>query len=185
MRSNMTMIQKTDLPKLFKMREDGQTYDQIAAYFGVSNERVRQIIERDRHDLTGRIVHAHFCDNCGKTFTQTEYGGRVIKDYFLGPLCVCIKCWRAISPYTHAWVTKLHYLKPYKFIKDQIKIGLKTGCIQKAYDPTWNGKNPYIWVTRVITQYEKAELTLAKMEKKHGWIKKFFNKRLCEVGSCS
>lgn len=65
-------------PKIIELREAGRTYQQIGDAFGITRERVRQILHQaGRSDLTGPRHAAaekpmYLCDECGEEFTPPQ-----------------------------------------------------------------------------------------------------------------
>lgn len=63
--NNLTIVRKSGSGRknanparnaeIVEMRREGKTYDEIGSKFGITRERVRQILNRDAADLTGHI----------------------------------------------------------------------------------------------------------------------------------
>ena len=82
--------------KMFEMRQDGMTLQEIGEVFGITRERVRQIIRRDRPDLisytAGRVRIDKIVDQFseGKTPTEIAKEFKITRNtvrYHLNKLC--------------------------------------------------------------------------------------------------
>jgi transposase-like protein len=51
-------IPVTDIPKIIKRRDKGETYISIAKTYGVSRERIRQILKQNNHPDSGDYIRA-------------------------------------------------------------------------------------------------------------------------------
>lgn len=72
------------LPKMIAMRKEGMTLDEIGTYFGLTRERVRQLLEKDCPDTVfpKRLSPRSVCEHC-----QIEYAASQLRPRFCSAVC--------------------------------------------------------------------------------------------------
>ena len=101
-------IEGSDKSLIKKMREEGCKYQEIGNAFGITRERVRQILKKLDSSLCGRELP--FCSECFKTLTCSEVVRATLRGKKLGmgkSARVCDVCdtKRKIKAYGDKWGT--------------------------------------------------------------------------------
>lgn len=176
------------LDDVFKQREAGQTYQQISEGYGVSRERIRQILQARRPELTGCIslMHRPFvCEACyveSTTETKSNFTNARRRKYT--PM-MCEACLDAFIDYKRVVNTYKTYETRYEYIKRMKKEGHRGYVLgywfygkptEIAYPKRGESPNTYqIWAPRITYLFEKSRQKKQNLETKFPWLKDFFN----------
>lgn len=179
-----------DRTEMFTMREGGATYEEIGNKLGgVTRERIRQILKKERPDLIGHgkssrhIKAIRACEHCGKT------GKAHLEFYAYARPVLCREHHPQFRVYLRYVKTAITYHERYQYIQQKIKEGVpkyRMGFMWKGVPfekvPYINGGQPptgdHVWATKIVAIYEKTIGKIEALEVAHPWLRGLYERHM-------
>lgn len=173
------VISRDAWPRIVELRRQEIPYEEIAQLFGVTRERIRQIIKLTATELIRYYSYGTAtCLNCKKQNAKGEMY-KIFPAFALSQnIILCKKCWKPYCQYRRFKHTVAAYQERYDFVLEGIDSGVQAyilGWLWKDELPPDmrlgdTCRSEMVWSHRIREFYELAVARVRKLEQKHAWL---------------